>query len=83
MARKSDHVDIYHGTVVPDPYRWLEDDTSTETAAWVEAQNGVTFPYLERIPCRAELQTRVLQFGRLRIHALQFERRGESSKSDV
>ena len=50
MTRKSDHVDTYHGTKVPDPYRWLEDDTSAETAAWVAAQNKVTFPYLEKIP---------------------------------
>jgi prolyl oligopeptidase len=63
MTRKSDHVDIYHGTQVPDPYRWLEDDTSAETAAWVEAQNNVTLPYLERIPFRAEIRTRVLQLN--------------------
>jgi prolyl oligopeptidase len=63
MTRKSDHVDIYHGTTVPDPYRWLEDDMSAETAAWVEAQNGVTYPYLERIPFRAALQARVLQLN--------------------
>jgi prolyl oligopeptidase len=63
VTRKSDHVDIYHGTAVPDPYRWLEDDTSAETAAWVEAQNSVTLPYLERIPFRAQLQARVLQLN--------------------
>jgi len=63
MTRKSDHVDTYHGIAVPDPYRWLEDDTSAETAAWVEAQNGVTYPYLERIPFRAALQARVLQLN--------------------
>ncbi len=54
-----DHVDTYHGVKVPDPYRWLEDDNSAETAAWVEAQNKVTFPYLEKIPYRAQLQARV------------------------
>ena len=48
---------------MPDPYRWLEDDTSAETAAWVEAQNRVTLPYLERIPFRAALQARVLQLN--------------------
>ncbi len=63
MHPKSDHVDVYHGTAVPDPYRWLEDDTSDETAAWVRAQNAVTFPYLERIPFRAALQARVLQLN--------------------
>ena len=63
QARKVDHVDTYHGTRVPDPYRWLEDDTSAETAAWVEAQNKVTFPYLEKIPFRDELQRRVKQLN--------------------
>ena len=58
-TKKVDHVDTYHGTKVPDPYRWLEDDNSPETIAWVEAQNKVTFPYLERIAFRQQLQTRV------------------------
>jgi prolyl oligopeptidase len=53
VTRKVDHVDTHHGTQVPDPYRWLEDDTSAETAKWVEAQNRVTFAYLDRIPFRA------------------------------
>jgi prolyl oligopeptidase len=63
ITRKSDHVDTYHGTKVPDPYRWLEDDTSAETAAWVAAQNKVTFPYLEKIPYRAALTARVLKLN--------------------
>jgi prolyl oligopeptidase len=62
-TRKADHVDTYHGVKVPDPYRWLEDDTSAETAAWVEAQNKVTLPYLERIPYRQQLQKRVKQLN--------------------
>ena len=63
MTKKSDHVDDYHGTKVADPYRWLEDETSPETAAWVEAQNAVTFPYLERIPYRDALRARVLELN--------------------
>jgi prolyl oligopeptidase len=44
---------------VPDPYRWLEDDNSEETKAWVEAQNKVTFGYLEKIPYRQKLKSRL------------------------
>ncbi len=59
VTRAIDHVDTYHGTKVPDPYRWLEDDTSAETARWVDAQNKVTFAYLEQIPYRAQLLKRL------------------------
>ena len=59
VTRTVDHVDTYHGTRVSDPYRWLEDDTSAETAKWVEAQNKVTFAYLEKIPYRAQLLKRL------------------------
>jgi prolyl oligopeptidase len=62
-TRKVEQVDTYHGTRVADPYRWLEDDTSAETAAWVAAQNKVTFPYLEKIPFRDDLQRRVKQLN--------------------
>jgi prolyl oligopeptidase len=58
-TRAVDHVDTYHGTRIADPYRWLEDDTSAETAAWVEAQNKVTFAYLDGIPYRAQLNKRL------------------------
>ena len=61
QTKTVDHVDTYHGVAVPDPYRWLEDDTSAETAAWVEAQNAVTFAHLETIPFRAALSARLEQ----------------------
>lgn len=54
-------VDDYHGTLVPDPYRWLEDDRSDETAAWVGAQNRVTDAYLEAIPSRDRIERRLEQ----------------------
>ncbi|GAB4037870.1 prolyl oligopeptidase family serine peptidase [Spirosoma gilvum] len=58
-ARKTDQVDNYHGTQVADPYRWLEDDRSAETAEWVKAENKVTFDYLSQIPYRKQLQNRL------------------------
>lgn len=51
-------VDDYHGTEVPDPYRWLEDDRSEETAAWVGAQNEVTRGYLSSLGLRQNLRDR-------------------------
>ncbi len=56
---KVDTVDTYFGTEVPDPYRWLEDDRSQETEAWVGQQNSVTFGYLENIPYREALKQRL------------------------
>lgn len=58
-TRQTDQTDTYHGTVVKDPYRWLEDDRSAETADWVKAQNKVTFDYLGQIPYRKQLQERL------------------------
>ncbi|MBT9187137.1 prolyl oligopeptidase family serine peptidase [Zobellia russellii] len=58
-TRKSETVDTYFGTPVADPYRWLEDDMSDETGAWVKAQNEVTFNYLEKIPFREALKQRL------------------------
>ncbi|MDO6515977.1 prolyl oligopeptidase family serine peptidase [Zobellia uliginosa] len=55
----SETVDTYFGTSVADPYRWLEDDMSEETGAWVKAQNEVTFGYLEKIPFRNALKKRL------------------------
>ena len=58
-SKKTDYADTLFGTAVPDPYRWLEDDMSEETAEWVKEQNMVTFGYLEGIPYRAEIQERL------------------------
>ena len=58
-VRQDTIVDDYYGTSVADPYRWLENDTSAETAAWVKAQNEVTFGYLKNIPFRDEINTRL------------------------
>src|SRR6516225_3859775 len=62
-TRRVDHVDIYHGVKVADPYRWLEDDVrkSPEVAAWVEAQNRVTFAYLKGIPEREGIHRRLTE----------------------
>ena len=56
---KGDVVDVYFGTSVADPYRWLENDTSAQTAAWVKAQNEVTNEYLSKIPFRGALLKRL------------------------
>ncbi|MBU2465698.1 MAG: S9 family peptidase, partial [Bacteroidetes bacterium] len=58
-TRKADVTDDYFGTVVSDPYRWLEDDNSAETAAWVAAQNKITRAYLDAIPYRDALEKRL------------------------
>ena len=58
-TKKVDQVDDYFGTQVSDPYRWLEDDLSEETASWVESQNQVTFAYLNQIPFRDQIKSRI------------------------
>lgn len=62
-AQKDNTVDDYFGTKVADPYRWLENDTSEATAQWVEAENKVTFAYLEKIPFKNKLLKRLKQLA--------------------
>ncbi|HRJ31400.1 MAG TPA: prolyl oligopeptidase family serine peptidase [Cyclobacteriaceae bacterium] len=58
-TKKVDTVDVYFGTEVPDPYRWLENDTAKATADWVTAQNDVTFGYLKNISFRDAVRKRL------------------------
>ena len=60
-TKRVDHVDVYHGVKVADPYRWLEDDvrTSQAVADWVKAENKVTFGYLRNLPGRKRLTSRL------------------------
>ena len=60
-TERGDVVDNYFGTEVADPYRWLEDDNSEATAAWVEAENAVTQDYLAQIPFRGAIRERLTQ----------------------
>ncbi|MFC2106725.1 prolyl oligopeptidase family protein [Bacteroidota bacterium] len=59
LTEKVKQIDNYFGTDVEDPYRWLEDDNSEETAKWVEAQNAVTNDYLAQIPYREEIKEKI------------------------
>ena len=59
VTNKGEVVDTIFGTAVPDPYRWLEDDMSEETAEWVKQQNLVTFGYLEKIPYRNQIREKL------------------------
>ena len=58
-TKKIDKVDVYFGNSIPDPFRWLEDDRSAETAEWVKEQNKVTFDYLGAIPFRNTIKARM------------------------
>ena len=74
-TKKIDHVDDHHGTKVPDPYRWLEDDVrqSKEVAAWVEAQNKVTFSFLESIPQREPIKKRLTELWNYEKYGVPFK----------
>src|SRR5205809_2280600 len=75
-TRHTNQIDDYHGVKVADPYRWLEDDNSPETKAWVEAQNKVTFGCLENIPERAAIKARLTKLWNYERYGVPFKHGG-------
>ncbi|MDD1413365.1 S9 family peptidase, partial [Dolichospermum sp. ST_con] len=74
---KSDQIDNYHGTAVADLYRALEDPDTEETKAWIEAQNQVTFSYLNEIPAREKIKQRLTKLWNYEKYGTPFKE-GES-----
>ena len=72
-TRKVEQTDDYHGTKISDPFRWLEDDNSAETKAWVEAQNKVTSAYLNQIPEREMLKKRLTELWNYEKYSAPFK----------
>jgi prolyl oligopeptidase len=72
-ARKSDQTDNYHGVKVADPYRWLEDLDSPETREWVEAENKLTFGFLESIPARTAIKDRLTKLWNYEKYGIPFK----------
>jgi len=85
-TKKVDQTDNYHGTQVPDPYRWLENDvrSSPEVADWVTAENKVTFGYLGAIPERDAIKDRLTKLWNYEKYTIPFKRGGRYfySKND-
>ncbi len=61
QPRKGDVTDTYFGTIVADPYRWMEDLNAPEVKQWVDAENAVTFKYLDALPLRDTLKKRITE----------------------
>lgn len=76
-TKKGSTVDNYFGTEVADPYRWLENDTTQEVAAWVEAQNTVTQEYLAQIPFREKLNNRLTELSNYEKIGTPFKKHGK------
>ncbi|MGQ8338743.1 prolyl oligopeptidase family serine peptidase [Sunxiuqinia sp. A32] len=77
VTEKGDVKDTYFGTEVSDPYRWLEDDNSEETAEWVKAQNEVTFGYLESLPNRDKINARLTELMNYPKYSTPFKEAGK------
>jgi prolyl oligopeptidase len=61
VTKKVDQVDDYFGTKVPDPYRWLENENARDVKDWIQAENKLTFAYLEKIPYREKIRQRITE----------------------
>ena len=77
VTQKEDVKDTYFETEVEDPYRWLEDDNSEETAEWVKAQNEVTFGYLETLPNRDKIKQRLTELMDYPKYGTPFKKAGK------
>jgi len=75
-ASKVDTVDVYFGHQVADPYRWLEDDNSAQTAEWVKAENDITFDYLSKIPFREDLKKKLTKIWNYPKYGVPFQKAG-------
>lgn len=75
-TKKIDQTDSYFGTVVADPYRWLEDANSAETKQWVDAQNQVTQSYLGQIPARAAIKQRLTKLWNYERYSVPYKEGG-------
>ena len=75
-TKKIDQQDDYHGTIVADPYRWLEDANSAETQAWVEAQNKLTQTYLGQIPGREAIRQRLTTLWNYERYSVPYQEGG-------
>ncbi len=73
-SKKVEQYDTYFGVKVADPYRWLEDENSPETARWVEEQNKLTFSYLDKIPYRAQVKDRLTKIYNYARYAAPYRR---------
>lgn len=76
-AHKDNTVDVYFGEKVADPYRWLEDDMSAQTAEWVDAENAVTRKYLDNIPMRKNILKRLKETANYEKIGIPFKRQGK------
>jgi len=76
VTRTVDQTDTYFGTVVHDPYRWLENEDGAETVEWIKAENAVTLPYLERLPGRQPMIDRITKLWDYEKFGTPFEEGG-------